>query len=76
MEAEDMIAYIAEMERADAHDNYTAEQIEEARAAIKRAVMIEFGGALCGPALVGVDVSDADAIAYLNGATVAELLAR
>ena len=54
---------------------YTTEQIEEARNAIKRGVMATFGGDLCGPALVGVDVTDADAIRYLNGATIEELLA-
>jgi hypothetical protein len=53
---------------------YTREQIEEARKAIKRVVMIEFGGDLCGPALVGVDVSDEDATRYLDGATIEELL--
>jgi hypothetical protein len=54
---------------------YTTTEIEAARAAIRRAVMARFGGDLCGPALVGVEVSDEDAVRYLNGATIDELLA-
>jgi hypothetical protein len=53
---------------------YTATQIADAKAAIKRAVMVRFGGDLLGPALVGVEVSDADAQRYLNGATIDDLL--
>jgi hypothetical protein len=54
-------------------ERYTAEQIEQARQEIKRAVMVRFGGHM-GPALVGVTVQDEDAIRYLDGATIDQLL--
>jgi hypothetical protein len=52
---------------------YTGEQITQARNAIKRAVAVIIGGT-CGTAYVGVEVSDADAIRYIEGTTVDQLL--
>jgi len=54
-------------------ERYTREQIEQARNEVKRAVMVRYGGML-GPALVGVTVEDEDAIRYLDGATIEELM--
>lgn len=53
---------------------YDATQIAEATAEIRRTVMARFGGDLLGPALASVEVSEEDAIRYLDGATIDELL--
>jgi hypothetical protein len=49
---------------------YTREQIEAAKAAIKRGVMVKFGDL----PITGITVTDEDATRYLGGATVEELL--
>ena len=54
---------------------YTAGQVAEAKKAIARAVMAKFGGDLIGPAITGITVDDEDAIRYMNGATIEDLLA-
>jgi hypothetical protein len=53
---------------------YTMAEVETAKDTIRREVMAKFGGML-GPALTGVEVGDEDAIRFLGGATVEELLA-
>lgn len=46
--------------------------IAEAKAAIKRGVMARFGGEL---PIVSIEVSDADAIRYIGGASIEEVIA-
>lgn len=52
---------------------YTDDQIAQAKAAIKRSVLIRYGDHF-GPELVGVDVSDQDAIDVLDGKSIDQLM--
>jgi hypothetical protein len=58
---------------SDESSRYTEDEITDAIHEIKRAVMVRFGGGV-GGALVGVEVSEDDAVRFLDGATIDELL--